>query len=409
MPARLTELAALFLKLGTIGFGGPAAHLATMEEEVVQRRKWLSRDHFLDLIGATHLIPGPNSTEMAMHIGFHRAGWWGLIVAGVSFIGPAFLITTVLAWVYVDHGHVPKLQPLMTGIQAAVLSVIFVAGWRLARRALRGWPSALVAVGVGGASMAGVSPIRALLIGSLLGLLAMYWLRRGTTDQTGGIRSGTAAVAAASLAAGTSATARAAWPLPFFAAAAPMQSPALTISLVKLAAFFLKVGVVLYGSGYVLIAYLEDELVGEYGWLTQRQLLDSIAIGQLTPGPILTSATFIGYVVMGQHQGSAAGLLGAVVATAAIFLPSFLIVAAVNPLIPRLRNSRVSSAFLDAVNAASIGLMAAVTWKLCSATVTSWQTVFIAIGAIVMLLAWRIAPAWIVLAGALAGWIFLPK
>ena len=378
MLGRLGELAALFLKLGTLGFGGPAAHIGMMEAEVVRRRQWLSREYFLDLVGATNLIPGPNSTEMAIHLGFIRAGWAGLVVAGLCFILPAALITAGLAWAYVKFGSLPQVAPFFYGIKPAVLAVILAATVRLGRTAVKGWRLGVVGVGVGVASLGGVNEVLALFVG---GALVMLWLRLPALK--GQQRVWVLAAFAGSAALGA-------------APAAGAAGTAVTVSLWKLGAFFLKVGAVLYGSGYVLVAFLEGGLVHDYAWLTRQQLLDAIAIGQFTPGPVLSTATFVGYLV--------AGAPGAWVATAAIFLPSFCFVVALNPLVPRLRRSLWTAAFLDAVNVSSIALMAAVTLKLAQSTLTAWPAWLIAAGAAALGVGWKVDPSRLILGGAVAGW-----
>jgi chromate transporter len=389
-PGRLGELARLFLKLGVIAFGGPAAHIAMLEDEVVTRRGWIDRQHFLDLIGATNLIPGPNSTEMTMHVGYERAGWPGLFVAGACFIGPAVLITGVLAWLYVRFGTLPAVEPFLFGIKPAVIAVILGALWRLARPAVKDWRFAVIGAGVAGVLLVGVAgEIVALLAGGVLGML---WFR--ATDRSGSDTAdrylsilflpsarGMAGVAGSVALAGATAAA------------------ATTVSLWKLFFFFLKVGAVLYGSGYVLVAFLEGGLVRDYGWLTQAQLMDAIAMGQLTPGPVLSTATFVGYVV--------SGVPGAAVATLGIFLPSFGFVLLVNRHIPRLRESAWMSAFLDAVNVAALGLMAAVTIQLGMGVLTSWAAWAILAIAAVLTLRYRVNAAWLVCGSAVAGWLMV--
>ncbi|ACY49344.1 chromate efflux transporter [Rhodothermus marinus] len=378
----LREVAGLFLKLGLIAFGGPAAHIAMMEEECVVRRRWVSRQHFLDLVGATNLIPGPNSTEMAMHLGYERAGWRGLVVAGVCFILPAALITGLLGWLYVRFGNVPEMAPLLQGIKPAVLAIILGAVWRIGRQAVRGVRLAVIGLAVAGATGAGLNEVLALLGGGVLG---MFWLRIAPTPERSAAGSGGLAL----------------WPSLKDSLGVALGTggagAAAGVSLGKLFLFFLKVGAVLYGSGYVLVAFLEGGLVQDYGWLTQAQLLDAVAIGQFTPGPVLTTATFIGYVI--------AGWPGAVAATAGIFLPSFLFVGVLNPLIPKLRASRWLSAFLDAVNVSAVALMAVVIVELGRATLLSWPAWAIALTAAVATLRFRVNAAWLVLGGALAGWL----
>jgi chromate transporter len=384
---KLTELAGLFVKLGTIGFGGPAVHIGLLEEEVVKRRGWLSRQQFLDLVGVTHLIPGPNSTEMAIHVGYRRAGWRGLIVAGTAFILPATLISTLLAWSYVQYGSLPQIEPMLNGIKPAVLAIITAALLRLAKTALKSWPLLLIGGGVVAASWRGQDEVLVFLVGSLLGVLLLRFVERDDDPKATALA---AVVAGESLRPASAVTAS--------AAAASLGPAALASApLWKLGLFFLKIGAVLYGGGYVLVAYLEGGLVRDYGWLTQAQLVDAIAVGQFTPGPILSTATFIGYLL--------AGIPGAAVATVAVFLPSFLFVVAVNPLIPALRRSRWASRFLDSVNAASIGLMAAVTVSLGQKMLIDWRAWLLALSATAVGLRWKLTPAWLVLAGGLLGWL----
>ena len=397
MFTRATELLLLFGKLGIIGFGGPAVHIVNMQREVVDRREWMTTQQFLDLLGVTNLIPGPNSTEMAMHVGYHRAGWPGLIAAGFGFIIPAALMTGLLAFAYVTYGQTPALETIMMGIQPVVIAIIFGAGWKLARKAVTNYRLGAVALGTAALILWRISPIQALLLGSLTGLLAARW--------TAGRRSGTTA---AGLLAGLLSvrTARAAG-LSSVAAGAGSTLAAVPVaaSYWKLGLFFFKVGAVLYGTGYVLIAYLQDELVGQYGWLTQKELYDAFAIGNFTPGPILSTATFIGFIVMHKSGGLGAGVAGAAVATLAIFLPSFLLVGITGPWVSKLRNNPWTSDFLDAVNAASIGLIAAVTVRLCGDTLVDWQRWTIALVAATVLVRWKVASAWLILGGAAAGWV----
>lgn len=378
---RLGELARLFLKLGVIAFGGPAAHIAMLEDEVVTRRKWIGRQHFLDLIGATNLIPGPNSTEMTMHVGYERAGWAGLVTAGSCFIGPAVVITGVLAWLYVQYGSLPAVEPFLYGIKPAVIAVILGAIWRLSRPAVKDWRFAVLGLGVAVALLLGLGEIQGLLVGGVLGML---WFRAG-----GGEDSGTAGRYVPIL------FLRDAAPAAVQGAGAAAVGAAAAVSLPKLFLFFLKVGSVLYGSGYVLVAFLEGGLVSDYGWLTQAQLLDAIAIGQLTPGPVLSTATFIGYVLD--------GVPGAAAATLGIFLPSFFFVLLLNPLIPRLRESAWLSAFLDAVNVSALALMVAVTIQLGVAVLVSWPALVIALAAGVLVVRFRTNAVWLVLGGAVVG------
>ncbi len=388
------EVVRLCGKLGVIAFGGPAAHIAMLEDEAVTRRKWLSRDHFLDLVGATNLIPGPNSTEMMIHIGYQRAGWPGLLAAGISFVLPAVVLSTLLAWVYVKYGMLPAVQPLLMGIKPAVLAVILGALWRLGRTASK--PKAAmktrIVLGIIGIAVAvavyfGAPVVWSLVAGGVLGMAALR--------ATGGLP------AAAALLALPDGRFNLPWAevspssaLKWAALVAASAVPALTLGALGL--FFLKVGSVLYGSGYVLVAFLEDELVHTNGWLTQQQLLDAIAIGQFTPGPVLSTAAFIGYVL--------AGVPGAAVSAAAIFAPSFVFVAILNPIVPRLRRSVWMAAFLDAVNVSAVGLMAAVLVRLTADVVTGWPAAVIALLAAAAVLRWRVSSAWVVVGGALLGW-----
>jgi len=391
MPERLGELIRLFLKLGTISFGGPAAHIALMEEEVVRRRNWLSREQFLDLLGATYLIPGPNAIEMAANIGYRRGGLLGLVVAGTSFTLPAVAITAALAWAYVGYQALPQIKPwvdpLLAGIKPAVLAIIVAAIGRLGKTALRSWELAAIGLGVAAASWAGAGEVASLLAGGILGAVVLRWLRPASGEPPKSPPDVAAATAAAG--AGTSAAAAAA------VAAGAGSAGVATFSLGKLALFFLKVGAVLYGSGYVLIAYLEGGLVDDYGWLTQEELLDAAAVGQITPGPLISTVTFVGYVV--------AGFPGATVATVAVVLPAFCFVALVSPWIARLRSWAWAGRFLDAVSAASIGLTAVVAVRLAQGILIDWRGWIIALAAGAALWRWKIPPAWLVLAGAIAG------
>ncbi len=392
-PDGLGSLARLFFKLGVIGFGGPAAHIAMMEDEVVERRGWLSRQHFLDLIGATNLVPGPNSTEMTMHVGFERARWPGLFVAGGAFIVPAALSTGLLAWLYVEYGTLPAVAPFLAGIKPAVVTVILGALWRLGTKAVKSWALALLGLAVGAALALGLGELWALLAGGLVGMAVLGLWERGTSGRMEGPKGGGDQARGALLLAGVQ-------PARDSVAVAAGASGAMAgVSLWKLGLFFLKVGAVLYGSGYVLIAFLEGGLVDGLGWLTEQQLLDAIAIGQFTPGPVLTTATFIGYVL--------GGVPGAVVATLGIFLPAFVFVGILNPVVPRLRESRWSAAFLDAVNVSAVALMAVVTVELGADVLDRPGAWAIFAVAALLTLRFKLNAAWIVLGGALAGWILL--
>ncbi|MEW5852370.1 MAG: chromate efflux transporter [Myxococcota bacterium] len=367
--AELRELAVLFLRLGTTAFGGPAAHIAMFEEEVVRRRKWLSHEEFLDLLSATNLIPGPNSTEMAIHIGHRRAGWMGLIVAGACFILPAAFIVGGLAWVYVRHGQLPEAAAALYGVKPVILGVVAQALWNLGKAAIKSWPLGLLAVVTAACSFLGVHEL--LLLAGAGAVMAVA--RR----------------AAPALRGGGPAVSVAPWGWAVVAAAfEPTQ-------LGKLFLVFLKIGSVLYGSGYVLLAFLRADLVERLGWLTEGQLLDAVAVGQVTPGPVFTTATFIGYVL--------GGWPGAVLATVGIFLPAFVFVALSGPLVPRLRRSPTAGAVLDGVNVASLSLMAVVSWQLGSAAIVDVWTGAIAVIGCVALLWARVNATWLVLGGAAAG------
>jgi len=370
-PSNLAEVARLFLRLGFTAFGGPAAHLGLMHDEIVRRRQWLTDQEFLDLIGATNLIPGPNSTEMAIHIGFRRAGWPGLIVGGACFIMPAMLIVLMLAWVYARFGATPEAGWLLYGIKPVVIAVIVQALWSLGRKAVKGVLTGTVAAAVIVLYFLGANEIALLFGGGAVVMLVAN--RHRLRGKALGVLllpvSGVAAVAPAS-------------------ASASFGLPMLFLT-------FLKIGAVLYGSGYVLLAFLRADFVVRLGWLTDQQLMDAIAVGQVTPGPLFTSATFIGYIL--------GGVPGALLATLGIFLPSFIFVAISNPLIPRLRKSAWLGGLLDGVNVASLGLMAAVAWQLGWASLIDPLTILVAIASLVLLLRFRINSTWLVLGGACVG------
>lgn len=379
IPVR--ELAGFFLKLGCIAFGGPAAHIAMMEQEVVHRRGWLTRERFLDLLGAANLIPGPSSTEMAIYIGLVRAGWRGLIVAGTCFILPAMVIVLALAVAYVQYGALPQVVWLLYGVKPVIIAIIIQALWSLGTKAVKGPLTGAVGMAVVGLSLIGVNVVLLLFAGGLLVMLLSN-LREARAG-----RAGAAALAP-----------------PILLTASPMLTATtatgamVPVSLWSLTMFFLKVGSILFGSGYVLLAFLRADLVQHWGWLTDRQLIDAIAVGQFTPGPVFTTATFIGYVV--------AGYPGAILATIGIFLPSFLLVAASYPIIPRLRRSKWTAGFLDGVNVASLGLMAAVTWQLGRAALVDGVTVALGLLSTIALFRARVNSAWLVLGGGLVGLAF---
>jgi chromate transporter len=373
----LGELAGLFLKLGTVAFGGPAAHVAMMEDEVVRRRGWLTRQQFLDYLGATNLIPGPNSTELAIHIGLLRAGWAGLLVAGVCFILPAASIVGAIAWAYVRFGTLPAVVGVMRAIQPVVIAIVAQALWNLGRSALKS--PLLVALGVASAIAAalGVHELAILLAG---GVVAMLWRSRAAAHEMaamGGIASmlqSRDTLAGGVAVAGAAATPVALWPLLLV---------------------FAKIGAVLFGSGYVLLAFLRADLVTRLHWITERQLLDAIVVGQVTPGPVFTTATFVGYIV--------GGAAGATAATVGIFLPAFVFVALSGVIVPRIRESALASALLDGVNVASLGLMLIVTLQLARSALTGPMAVALAVGSAIALFAYRVSSVWLVLAAAVVG------
>jgi len=373
--ARLKEVFSLFLKLGLTAFGGPAAHISIMHDEVVTRRKWLTDQQFLDLLGATNLIPGPNSTEMAIHLGYLRAGWWGLIAGGLGFIVPATIIVMALAWAYTEFGTLPQAGWLLYGIKPVVIAIIIQALWNLGGKAIKNIPTALVMAVIMGLYFLGINEL-VLLFGGGLVVMLVSNLRRLRAPTAGAMLlplGGTIITAVASI-----------------TTAIPFSLPLMFLT-------FFKIGSVLYGSGYVLLAFLRADFVAQYGWLTDAQLMDAIAIGQVTPGPLFTTATFIGYQL--------SGVPGALLATLGIFLPSFIFVAISHPFIPRLRASPWFGALLDGVNAAALGLMAAVTWQIGRASLVDPLTILIALTALILLLRFRVNSTWLIAGGALAGLI----
>jgi len=365
--ARLGELARLFGRLGLTAFGGPAAHIAMMEDEVVRRRGWMTRERLLDLIGAANLIPGPTSTELAIHIGHDRAGWAGLVVAGVCFIVPAVAIVLAIAWAYVRFGALPAVGGVLYGIKPVIIAVVAQALWSLGRTALRSAPLAVVGVAALAASLAGVDELIVLAAAGLAVAIGRGALRRTAPPAIG-------------------------W-MPLLATGAAGSATA--IGLWPVFWVFLKIGSVLFGSGYVLLAFLRSDLVERLHWLTESQLLDAVAVGQVTPGPVFTTATFVGYLL--------GGGAGAAVATVGIFLPAFAFVAISGPLVPRIRRSRLAGAVLDGVNVASLALMAAVAVQLARAAIVDLPTAALAAIGAAALIRYRINSAWLVLGGAIAG------
>lgn len=364
----LRELAFLFLRLGTTAFGGPAAHIAMIEDEVVVRRKWLTRQTFLDLIGAHNLIPGPNSTEMAIHVGYLRAGFAGLLVAGACFILPAVIIVGTIAWGYVRFGKLPEVGAVLYGVKPVVIAIVVQALWRLGRAAVKTRFLLLVAVVATALGFLGVNEL-AVLFGSGLFVVLVKGMNRW--------RRPTLPVLLLPM-------------LPTSAAAA--AAGAVSFGLLPLFLIFLKAGALLFGSGYVLLSFLRADLVERLGWLTESQLLDAVAVGQVTPGPVFTTATFVGYVL--------GGLPGAAVATVGIFLPAFFFVGVSGPLVPRLRKSWIAGAALDGVNVGALAVMATVTWYLGRAAVIDAPTIVLAIASAAILLRFRLNATWLVLGGA---------
>ena len=364
----LKDIAKLFLKLGFIGFGGPAAHIAMMQQEVVVKRQWLSEQYFLDLLGATHLIPGPNSTEMAIHIGHEKGGWKGLIVAGLCFILPAVFITGGLAWLYKQYGQLPEVQPFVYGIKPAIIAIILGAIFPLAKKALQSTELVIIGVLVLLLSLLDFNEIY-LLFGA--GFMALFWCAFRNKNNLTFI-----------------------FPLPFLQIT---KSTLLTATNANLFWIFSKIGAVLYGSGYVLFAFLDNELVAT-GLLSRQALIDAIAVGQFTPGPVFSAVTFIGYQINGWS--------GAVVSTIAIFLPSFVFVALLNPLVKKMRNNKPFAVFLDAVNVASVAVIIAVCCEMGKEAITDWRTVLIALLGMVMVFRFqKMNSAFVVVGGAVLGYL----
>jgi chromate transporter len=376
--AKLVELALLFLRLGFTAFGGPAAHIAIMQDEIVRRRRWLSSERFLDLLGAANLIPGPSSTELAIFIGYEEAGWLGLVLAGLCFVLPAAVMVTALAWAYVRFGALPQVAGVLYGIKPVVIAVVVQALWGLVPKAIKKSVGlAMLGLAACAAFALGTDALLVLLGGGVAAVLARHF-----SNTKGAVRSLNPSILG--LLAGGGAV-----------VAAP-------VSLVGLSLTFLKIGAVVFGSGYVLLAFLRADLVDRLHWLTERQLLDAVAIGQVTPGPVFTTATFIGYVVVAPG-GSLAGIFGALAATIGIFLPGFLLVALVRPLVARLRRSAVAGAFLDGVNVAALALMAVVTVQLARTALVDAPTILLAIIGALLLVRFKLNTTWLVGGGAIVG------
>lgn len=366
---KLLEIAYVFFKLGCLSFGGPAAHIAMMEAEIVTKRKWMDRQHFLDLVGATNLIPGPNSTEMTMHCGHERAGLAGLIIAGIAFITPAVCITLVVAWFYETYGKLPEVEKFTYGIQAAVLVIILNAAYQLGQKALKNNILWGIGIGVLLLSLLGVSEVLALFIGGISGLLIFSIINKEQSIYS----------------------------ISPLALSLPSLTSLIQSENLKIFWIFLKIGAILYGGGMVLFAYLEDSLVSE-GLLSEQQLIDAVAVGQFTPGPILSTASFIGYQIN--------GIGGALAATIGIFLPSFILVFLLNPWIPKMRSSKLFSYFLDSVNVAAIALIVGVLITMGQHTLLHWQSIVIFIIALAVQFTFKNVNAmYLVILGALGGYL----
>jgi chromate transporter len=374
MRVPLSEIAGVFLRLGVVSFGGPAAHVALMEEEIVRRRRWLTREAFLDLLGAANLIPGPNSTELAIHVGYARAGWPGLLLAGVCFIVPAAVMVAALAWGYVRFGSLPAIAGILAGVTPVVIAIVAQAIWNLGRSVLTSRATIAVGLACVAASMLGANELAV-----LGGAGVAMWALATAQKSNDAMRSSAKGVFAA----------------PFLA----VIGGATQFTLSGLFLVFLKIGAVLFGSGYVLLAFLRADLVVRLGWLTERQLLDAVAVGQVTPGPVFTTATFVGYLL--------GGIGGAVVATIGIFLPAFVFVAASGPLIPIVRRSPGARAVLDGVNVASLALMTVVIGLLARSALASAFGIAVALASALALLRFRVSASWLVLAGAVLGLVFM--
>ncbi len=373
---KLKEIAGVFFKLGLFAFGGPAAHISMMEQEIIEKRKWMSKEHFLDLIGATNLIPGPNSTEMTMHCGHERGGKLGLFIAGITFIIPAVITTGLLAWLYVEYGTLPNVEPFIQGIKPAVLAVIAAAVFKLGKKAVKNTQLGMLGTVVILLSIfTSINEVFILLGAGLIGAILFFRFNKESLKKFPPLS-------------------------PFFLTTkttAGIFALGGAVSTLKIFLIFLKVGAVLYGSGYVLFAYLDGELVGT-GLLTRQELIDAIAVGQFTPGPVLSTSTFIGYQL--------SGFWGAVAATSGIFLPSFLFVMILNPIIPKLRKSKFLSFFLDSVNVAALGVMIAVLILMTKESVVDWKAlIIVGVSTFFTFSKIKLNAMWIILIGATLGYI----
>ncbi len=363
--------------LGWTAFGGPAAHISMLRDQVVTHRKWMTDQHFLDLIGITNLIPGPNSTEMVIHVGYERAGWRGLVVGGALFILPAFTLVLLFSILYVEYGTTATGDSLLYGIKPVIIAVVAQALWGLARTALTKITMAIVGIGVLALYFAGVNELILLFGGALVGVLLLNW-RQIIPDRN---------------------TVQSFWPWLLAPAGALLASSnSVPYSGLRLFLTMLRIGAVLYGSGYVILAFLEGEYVDNLGWITQQELIDGVAIGQFTPGPVFTTSTFVGYL--------AGGFWGAVIATVAIFIPSFIFVAAVRPIVPKVRDSIWTASALDGVNAAALGLMAGVTYTLGRAAVIDAVTIVLAVVSLILLVRFKVNSVWLIIGGAVIGIVY---
>jgi chromate transporter len=381
--ASLRELAGFFLRLGFTAFGGPAAHIAMMDDELVRRRKWLTREKFLDLLGASSVIPGPSSSELAIHIGYLRAGWAGLLLGGACFILPAAVLVGLIAWAYMRFGHLPQVSAVLHGVKPVVIAVILQALWGLGRTAVKNVLLACVGAACVVVSALGVNLIL-ILFGAGAAVALIHFASQGARRKNRNAMAGLASL----IRQGTVGS----WRIfPSAGAAGAAVAPGIW----PLFYVFLKIGSIVFGSGYVLLAFLRADLVAQRGWLTDGQLIDAVAVGQVTPGPVFTTATFIGYLLRGP--------LGAMVATVGIFLPAFLLVAASGPLIPHIRRSATAGAFLDGVNVGSLALMAVVSYQLARSSIVDWFTAALALASLMLLIRFRTNSAWLVLGGAIAG------
>ncbi len=367
----LKEVSLLFLKLGAFSFGGPAAYIALMQRETVRNRHWLDDQEFLDLVGATNLIPGPNATEIAIHLGLRRAGWRGFLSAGLLFMLPGVVATAVLAWAYVKYGSLPEVGWVLYGIKPVVIAIVLQALWALGRKAVKGWVTAVVGAAVLGLYLVSVNEILLLFAGAAVVLAILAFRRYGWRGASG--------IAL----------------LPLLKAPITIGAAIAGFSQLGLFLSFLKIGSVLYGSGYVLLAFLRSEFVTRLGWLTNQQLLDAIAVGQATPGPVFSSATFVGYL-LGSWPG-------AVLATLGIFLPSFVFVAILFRFMPWARKSPWARSFLDGVNVASLGLMAGVTWELGRSGIVDIFTIVLAVVSLVLVFRFKVNSVWLILGGGALG------